>query len=211
MIKLVIADKNYSSWSLRSWLAAKQAGIPFMEVLIRLNTPKTRKEIFRHSPSGKLPCLIDGKTIVWDSLAICEYLAEKEHSLWPKDGSLRAEARAICAEMHSGFLPMRYDMPMDISACKSYGTRSVEVESDIRRIISIWENCCSRHADNGPFLFGHFTVADAMFAPVLWQFVTYDVELPQNSTAWLETMMSLPAMQEWKLGALAEIEGKSAD
>jgi len=201
-------DKNYSSWSLRPWFAAKQAGIPFLEVLVRLNTPQTKKEVFKYSPSGKLPCLIDGETTVWDSMAICEYLAEQEPSLWPEDISQRAQARSICAEMHSGFLPMRRDMPMNISAHRSYGVRSTEVESDIRRIISIWENCRSCHADKGPFLFGHFTIADAMFAPVLWSFVTYDVKLPENSAAWLETVLSLPAMQEWKLGALAETEGK---
>ena len=204
MLKLVIGDRNYSSWSLRPWLAIKQAGLPFEEVFIRLRNSGTRAEIYKYSPSGKIPCLIDEETVVWDSLAICEYLAEKSPSLWPSDRKSRAEARAISAEMHSGFGALRQSMPMEIHASKPYDDRTAEVGADIARIVSIWESCRSRFAKSGPFLFGTFTVADAMFAPVVWRFLTYAVELPPASRAWVETMCALPAMQEWRKGALAE-------
>jgi glutathione S-transferase len=204
MLKLVIGDRNYSSWSLRPWLAIKQAGLPFDEVFISLRNSGTRTEIYKYSPSGKIPCLIDEETVVWDSLAICEYLAEKSPSLWPSDRKSRAEARAISAEMHSGFGALRQSMPMEIHASKPYDDRTAEVSADIARIVSIWESCRSRFAKRGPFLFGPFTVADAMFAPVVWRFLTYAVELPPASRAWVETMCALPAMQEWRKSALAE-------
>jgi glutathione S-transferase len=204
MLKLVIGDRNYSSWSLRPWLAIKQAGLPFEEIPIRLRGSGTRAEIFKYSPSGKVPCLIDGETVVWDSLAICEYLAEKSTSLWPADRKTRAEARAISAEMHSGFGALRHSMPMEIHASKPYDDRPAEVLADIARIVAIWESCRSRFAKSGPFLFGTFTIADAMFAPVVWRFLTYAVELPAASRAWVETMCALPAMQAWRAGALAE-------
>ena len=204
MLKLVIGDRNYSSWSLRPWLAIKQAGLPFDEVFISLRNSGTRTEIYKYSPSGKIPCLIDEETVVWDSLAICEYLAEKSPSLWPSDRKSRAEARAISAEMHSGFGALRQSMPMEIHASKPYDDRTAEVSADIARIVSIWESCRSCFAKSGPFLFGTFTVADAMFAPVVWRFLTYAVELPPASRAWVETMCALPAMQEWRKSALAE-------
>jgi glutathione S-transferase len=204
MLKLVIGDRNYSSWSLRPWLAIKQAGLPFEEIFIRLRDSGTRTEIYKYSPSGKVPCLIDGETTVWDSLAICEYLAEVEPSLWPADRAVRAEARAICAEMHSGFAGFRNSMPMEIHASKPFDGRTAEAAGDIARIIAIWESCLSRFAKNGPFLFGAFSIADAMFAPVVWRFLTYAVELPPASKAWVETMCALPAMEQWRLGALAE-------
>lgn len=203
MLKLVIGDRNYSSWSLRPWLAAKQAGLPFEEVSVRLRQAGTKAEIFKHSPSGKVPCLMDGDVTVWDSLAICEYLAELSPALWPSDRAARAEARSVSAEMHSGFSALRHSMPMEIHASKPYEGRSAEVATDIARIIAIWESCRSRFAD-GPFLFGSFSVADAMFAPVVWRFLTYAVELPPASRAWVETMCALPAMKEWQAGALAE-------
>ena len=203
-MKMVIADKNYSTWSLRAWLCAKQSGIAFEEVLIRLNTAQTKSEIFKYSPSGKLPCLIDGDTLVWDSLAICEYFAEKKPSLWPKDRKDRGEARSIAAEIHSGFLSMRQDMPMKISSSRPYNVRSPDAESNISRIIAILESCLARFSQKGPFLFGDFTIVDAMFAPVVWRFLTYDVKTPEATQAWIETMLALPAMQEWKEGALLE-------
>jgi len=185
-------------------MAIKQAGLPFEEIFIPLRNSGTRAEIFKYSPSGKIPCLIDDETVVWDSLAICEYIAEKSPSLWPSDRKSRAEARAISAEMHSGFGALRQSMPMEIHASKPYDDRTAEVSADIARIVSIWESCRSRFAKSGPFLFGTFTVADAMFAPVVWRFLTYAVELPPASRAWVETMCALPAMQEWRKGALAE-------
>lgn len=204
MLKLVIGDRNYSSWSLRPWLAAKQAGLPFEEVSIRLRQAGTKTEIFKHSPSGKVPCLMDGEVTVWDSLAICEYLAELSPALWPLDRAARAEARSVSAEMHSGFSALRQSMPMEIHASKPYEGRSAEVATDIARIVAIWESCRSRYAASGPFLFGAFSVADAMFAPVVWRFLTYAIELPPASRAWVEAMCALPAMKEWQAGALAE-------
>ncbi len=204
MLKLVVGDRNYSSWSLRPWLAVKMAGLPFEEVSIRLREPNTRVEIFKYSPSGKIPCLIDGDTVVWDSLAICEYLAEAVPTLWPAERAVRAQARAISAEMHSGFGALRHSMPMEIHASKPYDDRPADVGADIARIISIWEGCRAEHAAAGPFLFGAFSIADAMFAPVVWRFLTYAVELPKASRAWVETMSALPPMQEWRAAALAE-------
>ena len=204
MLKLVIGDRNYSSWSLRPWLAIRQAGLPCEDVLIRLYESTTKSLLQQHSPSGKVPCLIDGDTVVWDSLAICEYIAEKAPALWPVDSARRAEARSVSAEMHSGFGTLRNCMPMDIRAEKSGEGRSAEVDVDIARIIAIWESCRSRFAADGPFLFGAFSVADAMFSPVVWRFRSYGIELPPLAQAWAETMCALPSMQEWRAAALAE-------
>ena len=204
MLKLVVGDRNYSSWSLRPWLVLKQSGLPFEEISIRLRERNTRTEIFKHSPSGKIPCLVDGGTVVWDSLAICEYIAEKAPSMWPTDSRSRAEARSISAEMHSGFVALRHVLPMDIAASKPFVARTADVDGDIARIIEIWEGCRSRFVDAGPFLFGRFTIADAMFAPVVWCFLTYEIELPAASRKWVEAMLALPAMQEWHAAALAE-------
>lgn len=205
MIKLVIGNRNYSSWSLRPWLALKQSGLPFEEGVIRLREVGTRAEIFKYSPSGKVPCLIDGETIVWESLAICEYLAEAVPSLWPADRRQRAEARSISAEMHSGFGALRQSLPMEIDASKPYVEQRAEVRADIARIVAIWQSCRERFAAGGPFLFGEFSIADAMFAPVVWRFITYAVELPAESRAWVEAMVALPAMQEWRANALEEV------
>lgn len=204
MLKLVVGDRNYSSWSLRPWLVLKQSGLPFEEISIRLRERNTRTEIFKHSPSGKIPCLVNGGTVVWDSLAICEYIAEKAPSMWPTDSRSRAEARSISAEMHSGFVALRHVLPMDIAASKPFVARTADVNGDIARIIEIWEGCRSRFVDAGPFLFGRFTIADAMFAPVVWRFLTYEIELPAASRKWVEAMLALPAMQEWHAAALAE-------
>ena len=203
-MKLVIGDRNYSSWSLRPWLVLKQADLPFEEIRVRLGQSGTRPEILKYSPSGKVPCLIDDSVVIWDSLAICEYLAEKTPSLWPADARMRAEARAVSAEMHSGFLAMRRALPMDISASKPHEARSAEANADINRIVGIWELCRQRFSGQGPFLFGRFSIADAMYAPIVWRFLTYAVDLPPASRAWLETMRSLPAMQAWYADALAE-------
>ena len=204
MLKLVVGDRNYSSWSLRPWLVLKQSGLPFEEISIRLRERNTRTEIFKHSPSGKIPCLVDGGTVVWDSLAICEYIAEKAPSMWPTDSRSRAEARSISAEMHSGFVALRHVLPMDIAASKPFVARTADVDGDIARIIEIWEGCRSRFVDAGPFLFGRFTIADAMFAPVVWRFLSYEIELPAASRKWVEAMLAQPAMQEWHAAALAE-------
>lgn len=208
MLTLIIGDCNLSSWSLRPWLAAKQGGLSFAGVRIRLDRADSGENIRKYSPTGKVPCLIDAeggdRLVIWDSLAICEYLAELVPGLWPAERALRAEARAISAEMHSGFLPLRQGMPMNVRASKPGTPRSPEVEADIRRILAIWEACRSRCAARGPFLFGAFSIADAMYAPVVWRFLTYGVGLPPASQAWAESMLALPAMREWQAGALAE-------
>ena len=208
MMKLVIGDRNYSSWSLRPWLMLKQAGMPFEEISIRLREAGTKAEILKHSPSGKVPCLIDGQTVIWDSLAIGEYLAEQVPSLWPSDARMRAEARSISAEMHSGFAALRNDMPMEVSAYKPTEGRTPDAEADIARIVSIWQGCRKRFAHGGPFLFGAFSIADAMYAPVVWRFQTYAVSLPPEARAWMEMMAALPAMQGWKAGAIAETQAQ---
>lgn len=206
MLQLVIGNKNFSSWSLRPWLAARQAGIACAEIPVRLGGAGSKAEILKHSPSGKVPCLIDGTTLVWDSLAICEYLAEKNPALWPAAPATRAEARAVSAEMHAGFTALRQNMGMDVCAAKPGAGRTPEVEVDIARIVAIWESCRSRFADGGPFLFGAFSIADAMYAPVVWRFATYAVALPPVAQAWCDTVQSLPAMREWQAGARAETE-----
>ena len=205
MIKLVIGDRNYSSWSLRPWLALKQAGVPFEDVGVRLYADNTRNEIGKYSPSGKVPCLIDGETVVWDSLAIGEYVAEQVPALWPADRTRRAEARAVSAEMHSGFMALRKGFPMNVCAQLPNHPRDAEIEADIARIVAIWESCLARFSADGPFLFGAFSIADAMYAPVVWRFNPYGVALPPASAAWAEHMRKLPAMQEWQAAALAEV------
>jgi len=204
MLKLVVGDRNFSSWSLRPWLAAKQVGLPFEEVRVALRQGSAKAELLKHSPSGKVPCLIDGATVVWDSLAICEYLAESAPGLWPAERAARAEARAVSAEMHAGFTALRQNMGMDIRAAKPGQGRTPEVDADIARILAIWESCRARFAPGGPFLFGAFSIADAMYAPVIWRFRTYAVALSPAAQAWSEAMLALPAMREWQAGALAE-------
>jgi glutathione S-transferase len=206
MLTLVIANRNYSSWSLRPWLALKEAGIPFRESRIPLGTVRTREEISKVSPSGRLPVLLDGNLAIWDSLAICEYLAERQPTLWPAEPTARAMARSISAEMHSGFVALRANMPMNCRTLVPGAGRTPEVDRDIGRILGIWEDCRSRHETSGPFLFGRFSIADAMYAPVVWRFRTYAVELPPVAKAYSDTMQRLPAMQEWLDAARAEAE-----
>ena len=203
-MKLVIGDRKFSSWSLRPWLALKVSGLPFDEVAVRLRRSDTPAQILAHSPSGKVPCLIDDGTVVWDSLAICEYLAELAPALWPAERAARAEARAVSAEMHAGFTALRTHMPMEIGAARPGEGRAPDALADIARIVDIWESCRARFAAQGPFLFGAFSIADAMYAPVVWRFRSYGVALPAAAQAWMEAMLALPAMQEWQAGALAE-------
>ena len=204
MLKLVIGDHNYSSWSLRPWLALKQVGLPFEEISVRLRQATTKTDILKYSPSAKVPCLIDGETLVWESLAICEYLAEIAPTLWPSERKARAEARAIASEMHAGFPSLRQEMPLDVRASLPYPQLSSEAKADVARVIAIWEDCRRRYGLKGPFLFGHFTNADAMYAPVVFRFQTYCIELPEASRRWSDTMLALPAMQEWHQAAAAE-------
>lgn len=204
MLKLVIGDHNFSSWSLRPWLALKQVGLPFEEISIRLRQTTTKTDILKYSPSAKVPCLIDGETLVWESLAICEYLAEIAPTLWPSERKARAEARAIASEMHAGFPSLRQEMPLDVRTSLPRPQLSPEAKADVARVIAIWEDCRRRYGLKGPFLFGHFTNADAMYAPVVFRFQTYRIELPEASRRWSDTMLALPAMQEWRQVATAE-------
>jgi glutathione S-transferase len=195
---LVIANRNYSSWSLRPWLALKHTGVPFEEVVIPLAQPSTTEEISRYSPSGRLPALRDGDTVMWDSLAICEYLAEKFPlaKLWPEDSAARAMARSISAEMHSGFAALRHNLDMNVRARKQRQI-TPEAKRDIARIAELWTDVRGRFGKGGPFLFGNFTIADAMYGPVVTRFVTYGVELPEVAAGYVKTVMALPALQAW--------------
>lgn len=205
-LKIVIGNKKYSSWSLRGWLVLKQIGVPFEEILIPLDQPNTQEQIARYSPSGRVPTLIDGEVVVWDSLAICEHLNERfpDRHLWPADRKARAVARSISAEMHSGFQNLRNDLSMKIVESIPTSTFRPEVKEEIRRIIAIWTDCRQRFAGGKPFLFGDFSNADVMFAPVVSRFRTYGVPLEGTAAAYAETIWKLPAMQEWLAAAKIE-------
>jgi glutathione S-transferase len=201
---LVIGDKNYSSWSLRAWLAVKASGHAFKEIRIALRQEATQAEILRWSPSGRVPCLVDNGLIIWDSLAISEYLAEEITALWPLDGVARAIARSVSAEMHSGFQALREQMSMDVSAQHVQAEMTPALEADIRRITHIWADCRQHYGTNGPYLFGEYSIADMMFAPVCFRFDSYGVPLEGLAQDYLLTMLHHPHMLEWKSGALAE-------
>ncbi|NMF98352.1 glutathione S-transferase family protein [Aromatoleum toluolicum] len=209
-MKLIIGNKNYSSWSLRAWLAARAAGQLFEEIRIPLFIEGSRERILQHSPSGKVPCLIDHGLTVWDSLAICEYLAEKSPGLWPADPAARAFARAISAEMHSGFPDLRQNMTMSIRKDYAGKGHTPAVDANIARIEAIWNDCRARFGamanPAGPYLFGAFTIADAMYAPVCFRFKTYDVKPAGAAGEYLATMLAHPAMKEWEAAALVETE-----
>jgi glutathione S-transferase len=215
---LVIGDKNLSSWSLRPWLALKQCGIPFAEQCIRLRQPDSKAEILRHSPSGKVPALKTRTGVVWDSLAILDYVAEchPEQKLWPESLEARATARSISAEMHSGFATLRNDMSMDLLSKLFAPPLSAALEADIRRIAAIWKDTRARFGRGGPFLFGAFSNADAMYAPVATRFRTYGVDLGRfgddgTGAAYAETILALPAMAEWTRGAAAEFRSQKSE
>jgi glutathione S-transferase len=206
---LIIGNKNYSSWSLRPWLALRQAGIDFTEVKLSLGaSPEIKAELRRNSPTGRVPVLMDGDLMIWESLSICEYVAEcfPEANLWPKDRHARAHARSISNEMHAGFADLRQAMPMDIRSRYPWKEATLAVQADIDRIIDIWQHCRQHYGKDGDFLFGPFTIADAMFAPVVTRFVTYDVPLEPICRAYAEAILALPAMQSWIEAAGEETE-----
>ena len=178
-LALVIGNKAYSSWSLRPWLLLRESKIPFQEILVPLYLPDSPRRIREHSPSGRVPVLIDGATRIWDSLAICEYLAERfpEARGWPEAPGARAVARSVCAEMHSGFAAVRTELPMNLRGRRAGVTPSPAARSEIDRILEIWRECRRQFGAGGPFLFGRFGIADAMYAPVVTRFATYGVEL----------------------------------
>lgn len=203
---LYIGDKNLSSWSLRPWLLMKHAGIKFRERVIRLGRPETTSDLADVSPSLRVPCLLDDGLTIWDSLSICEYLAETfpDKMLWPEDSAARATARSVAAEMHSGFSGLRSLWPMHY-AREGMRHTTHGIEGDIARVAEIWEGCRREHGNGGDFLFGRFSIADAMFAPVVSRFVTYGpVALPERAARWRDMMWALAAMKEWGEGARAE-------
>ena len=207
-MKLVIGNKNYSSWSLRPWLLLEHFAIPFEEVRIALYTPESRPLLKTHSPSGKVPALIDGTVAIWDSLAICEYVAELEaaRTAWPEDRAARAIARSVAAEMHSGFATLRELMPMNVRARGRRVDRTAALGDDIARVQELWTSCRERAGSDGPWLFGRFSIADAMFAPVACRFRTYDVACAGTAAAYLATLLAHPALQRWSAAAERETE-----
>jgi glutathione S-transferase len=206
-LKLVIGNKNYSSWSMRPWVAMTAFNIPFEEVKILLRKPESSMAIAEYSLSGRVPVLIAGETTVWDSLAICEYLAEQfpEKNMWPQNVAHRAMARSICAEMHSGFSDLRSDMWMNIRAQFPGKGRTAGAQADIGRISEIWEDCLSA-AGAHEFLFGEFSIADAYFSPVVMRFKTYSVSLAPALQGYVDRVVAHPAVAKWIDGALKETD-----
>ncbi len=203
---LVVGSKTFSSWSLRPWLLMKQADIPFNELVIALNQVSTREQIKRYSPSGRIPVLLHGEVRIWDSLAIAEYLHEQfpDKGLWPRKSEDRAIARSISAEMHSGFAAMRQQLSMNVT--KRFPTPALtdDTQGDLKRVFDIWNDCLSR--SGGPFLFGNFTIADAMYAPVTTRLTTYSIPLTGAIEKYVHSIAALPAMQEWIQTAQGETE-----
>jgi len=205
-LKLIIGNKNYSSWSLRPWLAMKAANIPFDEEVISLDAADFKARVGAFSGNGKVPVLLDGDTRIWESLAILEYLAEKfpGAKLWPQSPPARAHARAIAAEMHAGFSPLRRHLPMNVRRPVVRRALEPQVQTNVRRIETIWTDCRTRFGARGPFLFGAFGGADAMYAPVVSRFHTYDVPVGETCRAYMAAVMALPAWKEWCIAAQAE-------
>ena len=205
-LKLIIGNKNYSSWSMRPWIAMKVAGIAFEETVISLNAPEFKAHVGPVSGTGKVPVLIDNDVRVWESLAILEYLAEKfpAAGLWPADVSARALARAIANEMHAGFLPLRRHLPMNMWRPVIKRELTPEAETNVQRIEAIWNDCRARFGKDGPFLFGHYGAADAMYAPVVSRLHTYAVAVGARARAYMKAVMALPAWREWHAAAIKE-------
>jgi glutathione S-transferase len=201
---LIIGNKNYSSWSFRPWIAMKVAGISFEERVISLNDPDFKRAIASVSKNGRVPAIDDDGVHVWESLAVLEYLAEKfpDAKLWPADVQARAHARAIAAEMHAGFSALRSECPMNFWRPVKRRELSAEALADAARIDAMWSECLARYG--GPFLFGAFGAADAMYAPVVSRFHTYAVEVGERARAYMDAVMALPAWGEWKEAALKE-------
>ena len=204
-LTLVIGNKNYSSWSLRPWLALAHHKIAFAEVIIPIHTPETPAAIGKYSPAGKVPVLLDGEATIWESIAILEHLAERfpDARLWPADFAARAHARAISSEMHSGFSALRVHCPMNLKRRKKRPL-TPEVEANVRRITEIWRNARARFGAGGEFLFGAFSAADCMYAPVAARFVSYEVDVDPVSKAYIDTIYRLPAFRDWQKAGLSE-------
>lgn len=205
-LHLVIGNKNYSSWSLRPWMALSMAGIPFRETVIPLDTPETAALIAQHSAGGRVPVLHHGRQVVWESLAIMEYLAElfPEKHLWPRTVSARAVARAVSHEMHAGFSALRNACPMNIRRPRRPVPLSDQVKRDIARIEQIWRECRTKFGKGGKFLFGRFSIADAMYTPVVSRFETFCVPVQDETRAYMDTILATPAFAAWRDAALRE-------
>jgi glutathione S-transferase len=205
-LTLIIGNKNYSSWSFRPWIAMKAAGIPFDEVVISLDAPDFKARVMQHSGTGKVPVLIDGEAKIWESLAILEYLAEKfpAKGLWPDDPASRAHARTVAAEMHAGFVPLRQHCPMNMWRPVKRRDLPDDVAANVRRIDALWTDCRARFGAGGPFLFGGFGAADAMYSPVVSRLHTYGIEVGEAARAYMTAVMALPAWAEWRAAALKE-------
>ena len=212
-LQLVIANKNYSSWSMRAWVLLKQAGIAFDEIQLKFTDEGRLPGVEAYTPARQVPVLLLDGEPVWDTLAICETVAElfPEKVLWPADARARQVARSICAEMHAGFRSLRSAMPMNIRAAHPGKGMSPAVQKEIDRIVAIWADCRARFGDGGGLLFGQFTVADAYYAPVMSRFLTYAVALPAAAQAYTEAVLALPAVREWMAQARAETEFVRAD
>jgi glutathione S-transferase len=205
-LTLVVGNQNYSSWSLRPYLALKHVGVPFDVVVVPLRQTDTASSIGKHSPAGRVPILRHGDVTVWDSLAICEYLADvfPEAKLWPADRVARARARSISAEMHSGFVALRSALPMNVRAVKAPRPLDADITKDIERVKAIWRDCRKEFGAGGPFLFGSFGNADAMFGPVVSRFRTYGVALEGAEKAYAEAVWQSPEMADWIVASKAE-------
>jgi len=205
---LTISSKNYSSWSLRGWLLATHAGLDFREEIVPLDRPDTRERLAALSPSGRVPVLQDGDRVIWDSLAIAEYVAERrpDRRLLPADEGARAYCRSISAEMHSGFAALRSHMPMNLRRVNRPrpGELPDAVAADVARITAIWRECRARYGQGGELLFGDFTIADAMYAPVVTRFSSYGVPLGEIETRYSAAVEALPSMQAWRAAAARE-------
>lgn len=201
---LYVGEKNYSSWSARAWILMRQAGIPFDEQLVSLAPDARKAERFAQLPGGRVPVLEDGEVLVWDSLAIAEYLAERHPGLWPADRAARAWARCICAEMHGGFAALRSGMSMDVRARRPQRRRNDAMRADIARIEALWRETRRRFGHGGPLLFGGFTIADAYFAPVAFRFRTYGVEPAGEAGEYARALVALPAVRQWEEGGAAD-------
>jgi glutathione S-transferase len=203
-LTLVIGNKNYSSWSLRPWLLLKHLDVAFEEVLITLDTPSTRDDIEKFSPSGRVPALRHGELTVWDSLAICEYVAEFTGRGWPAAREARAVARAVSAEMHSGFTNLRSLWPMNARARNRRTAVTAALEADVERIDEIWNDCRSRFGAAGPWLFGEYSIADAMYAPVVLRFNTYGAAISQTARWYMASVLEDACLQDWLQAAKRE-------
>ena len=203
-LTLIIGNKNYSSWSLRPWLLMKHVNLEFEELLIPLDTPETREQIDRYAPSGRVPVLRQGTLCVWDSLAICEYVAELSGSGWPRAREVRAVARAVCAEVHSGFSTLRSLWPMNARARNRRTAVTAALEADIERIDELWNDCRGRFGSGGPWLFGEYSVADAMYAPMVLRFNTYAARISQTARWYMATVLEDAPLQEWLQAAKQE-------